>query len=164
MDRMTNPNPAPLRCEHEHVERQTDPEHGEFWLCADCGCAQFVLVTADYKDASALREELEDWRSSAKRAAGDECGDEKHCTCVGVLRASLAAMERERDELAGDDSIGDVIHAHGDGTIVLDDGITTHSYRRAAEFLAKELDAARADSRANQDVHRSPDSRRGGRA
>lgn len=29
-------------CAHNTVERQTDPEHGEFWLCADCGCAEFV--------------------------------------------------------------------------------------------------------------------------
>lgn len=46
---------------------------------------------------------------------------------------------------AGDQSPGDVISARADGTIVLDDGITTHSYERACEFL-ESLAAARADS------------------
>lgn len=41
----------------------------------------------------AAKEELDDWRESAKRAAGEQCGDEKHCTCVGVLRKDLEAAK-----------------------------------------------------------------------
>jgi len=43
--------------------------------------------------------ELEDWRESAERAAGEMCGDEKHCTCVPVLRAKLADGEKENRAL-----------------------------------------------------------------
>ena len=42
--------------------------------------------------AEAAEQELADWRSDATRAAGEQCGDEKHCTCVGVLRHKLAAI------------------------------------------------------------------------
>ena len=46
-----------------------------------------------------LREELEDLQESAKRAAGEMCGDEKHCSCVPLLRRELAAAQ-ERAEIA----------------------------------------------------------------
>lgn len=36
-----------------------------------------------------------------------------------------------------DESPGDVIAAYADGTIILDDGITTWNPRRAEEFMAK---------------------------
>lgn len=35
------------------------------------------------------RDERDDWRESATRAAGESCGDERHCTCVGPLRKEL---------------------------------------------------------------------------
>lgn len=63
---------------------------------------------------------------------------------IGKLRAALAAKDARIAELEGDNSIGDVIAAEGDGTIHLDDGVQTHSYRRACEYLAKENGALRA--------------------
>lgn len=43
----------------------------------------------------ALAQEVGDWRSDAAMAAGEDCGDERHCTCVGPLRHELHA-EREK--------------------------------------------------------------------
>lgn len=40
-------------------------------------------------DLKAAREELADWREGAKRAAEEDCGVEKHCTCVPALRRQL---------------------------------------------------------------------------
>ena len=37
-------------------------------------------------EVAGLMDELQDWRDSAARAAQEMCGDERHCTCVGVLR------------------------------------------------------------------------------
>lgn len=70
------------------------------------------------------RDERDDWRESATRAAGESCGDERHCACVGPLRkelrdakAKLAALvDYLRDEMAtsskaipstADEAIGD---------------------------------------------------------
>lgn len=36
-----------------------------------------------------LWQEVEDWRSSANKAANERCADEQHCGCVGVLREEL---------------------------------------------------------------------------
>jgi hypothetical protein len=44
-----------------------------------------------------LREELDDWRGSARRAADEDCGDERHCTCVGPLRSEIERLRKERD-------------------------------------------------------------------
>jgi hypothetical protein len=41
-------------------------------------------------------------------------------------------------EVEPDESPGDVIAAYPDGTIILDDGITTWNPRRAAKFLAEQ--------------------------
>ena len=37
-------------------------------------------------ERAVMEDEVEDWRKSAKRAAEEPCGDEKHCACVGLLR------------------------------------------------------------------------------
>lgn len=41
---------------------------------------------------------------------------------------------------------GDVIHAESDGTIVLDDGITTYNPIRAAQWTAESAARARAET------------------
>lgn len=49
----------------------------------------------------------------------------------------VEGLEQSASILVPNDlSAGDVIAAHPDGTIVLDDGITTHNTERAAAFLA----------------------------
>lgn len=59
-----------------------------------------AIVAQFQKQYADLREELQDWRNSAKAAADESCDLlEKHCTCVGPLRSALAEAERERDEL-----------------------------------------------------------------
>ena len=40
-------------------------------------------------------DELQDWRDSARSAAGETCGDEVHCTCVGVLRKTNKDLKVE---------------------------------------------------------------------
>lgn len=45
------------------------------------------------KEIEELRAELADWHESAERAAGESCGDEQHCTCVGALRARVKELE-----------------------------------------------------------------------
>lgn len=50
--------------------------------------------TADLEERIAeLEDELEDWRNSAIKAAGEGCGDEVHCTCVGPLRNKVAELQ-----------------------------------------------------------------------
>ena len=44
-----------------------------------------------------LQSELQDWRDCAKHAAGEMCGDEKHCTCVPLLRKTIKDMKEWRD-------------------------------------------------------------------
>lgn len=39
-----------------------------------------------------LAAEVEDWRESARKAAEEPCGDEKHCACVGPLRRELRSL------------------------------------------------------------------------
>jgi len=45
-----------------------------------------------------LEAELADWRNTAEQAAGEMCGDEKHCVCVPALRVLLT---QERECIAG---------------------------------------------------------------
>ena len=52
-----------------------------------------AAATASDKEIEALRAELADWHESAERAAGESCGDEQHCTCVGALRARIKELE-----------------------------------------------------------------------
>lgn len=64
-------------------------------------------------------------------------------TCEGIVEYALLgdpalahlALAAPQD----DESPGDMIAAQADGTITLDDGITTHSYRRACAFFAAEV-------------------------
>ena len=56
-----------------------------------------AAATARDKEIAALREELNDWRETARKAADESCSDEAHCTCVGALRklvADLSALVR----------------------------------------------------------------------
>lgn len=47
------------------------------------------LDVADRKIAE-LSAELEDWREAARRAAEESCHGERHCTCVPLLRGTIA--------------------------------------------------------------------------
>lgn len=40
-----------------------------------------------------LRAEINDWQQAAQKAALENCGDEKHCTCVGLLHHQLAGIK-----------------------------------------------------------------------
>jgi hypothetical protein len=62
--------------------------------CDDDGMTE--LMVAEAREALvAMREELQDWRDSALRASAESCNaNEKHCTCVPVLRVALATSER----------------------------------------------------------------------
>lgn len=42
--------------------------------------------------------ELQDWRDSAARAAGEQCGGERHCNCVGALRKELKSTRHNSDQ------------------------------------------------------------------
>jgi hypothetical protein len=56
------------------------------------------VVPEQQAEIERLREELADWREAAETAAGETCGDEKHCTCVPLLRMEI---ERLRAVIAG---------------------------------------------------------------
>jgi len=45
------------------------------------------------KRTAKLRAELDNWRESARKAVEESCGDEVHCTCVGLLRKRIAELE-----------------------------------------------------------------------
>lgn len=52
-----------------------------------------------------LQAELKDWQDSASVAANESCGDEKHCTCVPLLREEnemLRKIVEKLPELAGE--------------------------------------------------------------
>lgn len=42
-----------------------------------------------------LRERLDSWQDSALAAERESCGDEKHCTCVGVLRHTIEELRAQ---------------------------------------------------------------------
>jgi hypothetical protein len=57
-------------------------------------------------------DELDAWRGSAVAAAMEDCGDSRHCTCVGLLRAELSAL---REKVAGVDveRVGRALYEQG---------------------------------------------------
>lgn len=67
---------------------------------AAMGWVDGKLIDEARAELAALREEVEDWRDGAKRAAEETCdGDKVHCTCVPALRQALRSAvlaERER--------------------------------------------------------------------
>jgi len=58
-----------------------------------------IAPDALYHTITTALEELQDWRESARRIAEEQCGDEKHCTCVTPLRKRVAELEAEIEEL-----------------------------------------------------------------
>jgi len=50
------------------------------------------------RERDEAREELEDWRNAAK-GAENPCPDEKHCTCVPLLRKLLQDAQAEIERL-----------------------------------------------------------------
>lgn len=50
------------------------------------------------RERDEAREELEDWRNAAK-GAENPCPDEKHCTCVPLLRKLLQDAKAEIERL-----------------------------------------------------------------
>ena len=96
------------------------------------------------------RDERDDWRESATRAAGESCGDERHCTCVGPLRKELrdakaklaalvAAVQNSERQFVGWVSldVGDI-----DGNEV---GVVTDHNKLLAEMRRVALAASRAE-------------------
>jgi hypothetical protein len=51
-----------------------------------------AAATLREEEIEELRAEVNDWRESAKKAAGEPCGDEAHCACVPLLRAEIATL------------------------------------------------------------------------
>lgn len=67
-------------------------------LCVKCEsgigpCDNIASRDAARAELAALRSELDDWRNSARMVSGEMCGDEKHCTCVPLLRNRIAKLE-----------------------------------------------------------------------
>jgi hypothetical protein len=60
-----------------------------------------------------------------------------------TLREALARIEELERLTWLDFSPGDVVHWYADGTIVLDDGVTTYNPLRALAACQRELDRAR---------------------
>jgi hypothetical protein len=54
--------------------------------------AYLAAATLREEEIEELRAEVNDWRESAKKAAGEPCGDEAHCACVPLLRAEIATL------------------------------------------------------------------------
>ena len=47
-----------------------------------------------------LADEVIDWREGQRRVMAENCApDEKHCTCVPVLRKAIEELEADRDRL-----------------------------------------------------------------
>jgi hypothetical protein len=65
-------------------------------------------------------EEVDDWRESARKAADEPCGDEKHCACVGLLREQIT-RQRQRiiewhdENWALREAVHDYLSAEGSG-------------------------------------------------
>lgn len=86
-------------------ERESALDHlldPELWLPAGfrgenvdyAECPPRERVERARAEAAALRDELQDWRDGARRAAAEDCPtDEKHCTCVAALRARVRELE-----------------------------------------------------------------------
>ena len=91
----------------------------------------------------------------AAKAAGCENADQM----VGYLAGQLAAWFRWSGGTPPDLSPGDVIAAWKDGSIALDDGITTWNPLRALDFLAaggtlqREQNAELSDRKETSDGH-----------
>ena len=62
-------------------------------LCPWCRITELETQLAQAKA------ELQDWRGAASRAAGETCGDERHCVCVPVLRQLLIQADTENARL-----------------------------------------------------------------
>lgn len=60
-----------------------------------------AAATLREEEIEELRAEVNDWRESAKKAAGEPCGDEAHCACVPLLRAEIATLRARVAELEG---------------------------------------------------------------
>jgi hypothetical protein len=61
---------------------------GAFYESADCLRCQLFSIQV----------ELADWTAQVKSVMEEPCGDEKHCTCVPLLRRALAEAKAQGDE------------------------------------------------------------------
>jgi hypothetical protein len=50
-------------------------------------------------DAREVLARCDDWDRAAEKAAKEPCGDEKHCTCVPLLRVRIRHAEEDREHL-----------------------------------------------------------------
>lgn len=60
-----------------------------------------LRMTLDAKERSVvdLREHLKDWQDAAIEAEREPCPNERHCTCVGLLRHEIAELRAKVAEL-----------------------------------------------------------------
>lgn len=65
----------------------------------EAAIAQLERLSQVEAENATLREELADWRDSAKRAAESSCQDEQHCTCVPLLQRELATLKAQIPEI-----------------------------------------------------------------
>lgn len=81
--------------------REAAIDHG-LWLAPDDDETNYQAFVAGYlrghsdmaAETTNALDEVEDWRESARKAAEESCGDEKHCACVGPMRHQLVRQAR----------------------------------------------------------------------
>ena len=80
------------------VERADGTAVGGFAIDVEPEVAQFVASSLAERDR--LAAEVADWREQHRRVMDEDCpSDERHCTCVPVLRAENAALRARVDTL-----------------------------------------------------------------
>lgn len=137
---MTTPSPQQVAAQFERwYEFQHDlyatyskEDVKTAWMAGRNSCASSTATLEAERDAALevyklkcvehdqCHRELEDWRHGAKNAADETCGkDQKHCTCVGVLRQTIKslthALTQAREEVAASKELGYGCHKHHQG-------------------------------------------------
>lgn len=65
-------------------------------------------IAAVEAERDTLAEELADWKDCAKSAAQEDCGKEKHCSCVPLLRKRVAELQSVVDRLPNHRALLDI--------------------------------------------------------
>jgi len=141
-------------------------DHDSVWNHADWGWPELAALVAlaeraterpgvevlpdgteiDWKgDATYAVEQMQAWREKAEQAAERAANE-------------LTRWIEWSDGNYPDDSPGDVISADPDGTIVLDDGITTWNPKRASAWFAERANELEHDNRNLRDLYSAADS------
>lgn len=80
--------------EHEAYLREAD-----IAVMRDGMAIAMPRFTAAADEIKRLETELDDWRECQRNAMREDCGDEKHCTCVPLLRKAAKDWEAEVERL-----------------------------------------------------------------